>query len=69
MDMLLTPQERDRFASWLEHEASTETGLAEQMDKLGPVFALVAQQKGYEANAMRLIARRLRATHSDSIGA
>lgn len=69
MDLLLTPQERDRFAAWLEHEAATAKGLIEQMEKLGPhVAPMVAREKA-EASAALLIARKLRATHSDSLGA
>lgn len=68
MNLLLTPQERDRFASWLEHEAATAKILIEQMEKLGPhVAPLVAREKA-EAAASLLIARKLRATQSDSIG-
>lgn len=67
MDLLLTPQERDRFAAWLEHEAATANGLIEQMEKLGPhVAPMVAREKA-EAGAALLIARKLRATHSDSL--
>ena len=68
MNLLLTDQERDRFAAWLEHEAATEEGLIEQMEKLGPHFALVVQQKKLEANASLVIARKLRSTQSMSIG-
>lgn len=68
MDLLLTDQERLRFAAWLEHEAATTKGIVEQMEKLGPHTApMVARQKT-EAAAALLIARKLRETHSDSIG-
>jgi hypothetical protein len=67
MDLLLSTQERDRFAAWLEHEAATAKGLIEQMEKLGPhVAPLVAREKA-EAAAALLIARKLRATESMSI--
>jgi hypothetical protein len=68
MDLLLTQQERDRFAAWLEHEAAVAKGLIEQMEKLGPHAApLVAQEKA-EAAAALVIARKLRATEGMSIG-
>lgn len=68
MDLLLTPQERDRFAAWLEHEAATAKGLIEQMEKLGPHMAPMVAREKAEGAAALLIARKLRATHSDSIG-
>lgn len=68
MGMLLTSEERDRFAAWLENEAATAKVLIEQMEKLGPhVAPLVAREKA-EAAAALLIARKLRATESMSIG-
>lgn len=66
MDLLLTDQERMRFAAWLEHDAATTQGIVEQMEKLGPHTApMVARQK-MEAAAALFIARKLRETHSDS---
>ena len=68
MDLLLTQQERDRFAAWLEHEAAVGKGLIEQMEKLGPhAGPLVAREKA-EAAAALLIARKLRSTEGMSIG-
>lgn len=67
MSLLLTDRERERFAAWLEHEAATEKGLIEQMEKLGPAFAAVVEQRKREAGASLLIARKLRSTQSTSI--
>jgi hypothetical protein len=68
MSMLLTEQERERFAAWLEREAATAKSICEQMENLGPhVAPLVAREKA-EAAAALVIARKLRATHSESIG-
>ena len=68
MGLLLTQQERDRFAAWLEHEAAVGKGLIEQMEKLGPhAWPLVAREKA-EAAAALLIARKLRSTEGMSIG-
>ena len=69
MDLLLTPQERERFAAWLEHEAATSKGLIEQLKRLGQPMAMVVAREEAEAAAALLIARKLRATHSGSIGA
>lgn len=68
MSYLLTDQERDRFATWLEQEAATAKGLIEQMGKLGTMAAPLVAREEAEAAAALLIARKLRATHSDSIG-
>lgn len=68
MDLLLTDQERDRFAAWLEHEAMTDKGIIDQLEKMGPAMAAVASHKKAEASAALLIARKLRATQGDSIG-
>lgn len=64
MDLLLTEQERERFAAWLEHEAATAKGLIEQMEKLGPAMAMLIAREKAEAAAALVIARKLRATHS-----
>lgn len=64
----LTDQERNRFAAWLEHEAATDKGLLEQMEKLGPAFAVVTAHKKGEIDAALLIARKLRSIESQSIG-
>ena len=67
MDLLLTAQERDRFATWLEHEAATAKGLIAQMEKLGPHVAPMVAREKTEAGAALVIARKLRATHSDTV--
>lgn len=68
MNLLLTDQERDRFASWLEHEATVGKGLIEQMEKLGPHAAPLVAREKQEAAAALVIARKLRATEGMSIG-
>ena len=68
MDLLLTAQERDRFVAWLEHEAMTDKALIDQLEKLGPAMAAVANHKKVEASAALLVARKLRAIQRDSIG-
>jgi len=68
MDLLLTEQERERFASWLEHEAAVSQGLIEQLEKLGAAGAIASFREKQEAVAALLIARKLRETQSQSIG-
>lgn len=64
--MLLSDGERDRFAAWLELEASTEKGLIEQMEKIGvPEFVIAHKKTIMQAKA--LVARELRKTHTDRI--
>lgn len=65
--MLLTPEERDRFAAWLEREAETAKQIVEQMEKLGPMTAPLVQREKAEAAAALLIARKLRSIESVSI--
>lgn len=67
MDLLLTDQERERFAAWLEHEAATSTGLIAAMGTLPHMAPLIARETA-EAAAALVIARKLRATQSMSIG-
>ena len=66
--LLLTAEERDRFASWLELEAAIGKGLIEQLEKLGPMSAPVIAREKQESTAALIIARKLRATSSESIG-
>lgn len=67
-NLLLTQQERDRFAAWLENEAATSKLLIEQMEKLGPHALPVLNLERTEMNAAIVIARKLRNTTSESIG-
>lgn len=68
-DLLLTPEEAQRFASWLEREAVTAEGLADQARKLGTGIATIveAKERPYAA-ACLMIARRIRNTESQTIG-
>lgn len=66
--LLLTAQERDRFAAWLENEARTADALVEQMLKLGPHAAVIARREIEERDAARIIARKLRQIEDQTIG-
>lgn len=64
---LLTPEERERFALWLEMDARTDELLLEQMAKLpGMAGELIAMRES-DARAKRRIAQLLRATESVSV--
>ena len=61
--LLLTQQERDRFASYLEHEASTTEGMIAQMEKI-KTPEVILRLKRTEAAACRFVANMLRTTES-----
>jgi len=72
MSRLLSQQERDRFAAWLEQEAESGELMAAQMEKgiqgTPPAHMLamhtLAKKERAEAMAARIIAKKLRATES-----
>ena len=55
--MILTKEEREKFAAWCEQEAFAEDGLAKQMDLLKLPTAQIYRQK---AIAKILVAKELR---------
>ena len=59
MSLLLTPTERNRFASWLEHEARIDEAMAKQMDKINVPEAAIKKYL-VEATAAIIIAAKLR---------
>lgn len=66
--MILTKDERERFACWCEAQASDAKAIIEQLKKLGPHGDIVAQREKQEAGAALLIAAKLRAIEDTSIG-
>ena len=65
-EFLLSLEERERFASWLEREAATDDQLIEQMEKAGvPRTFVVARE--VDAQAKRRIAHILRSTDAVSL--
>lgn len=64
--ILLTDQERDHFAAWLEQEAESSRMLLKQLEKL-PQGAVVADHMKREAGACALIALKLRSIETMSI--
>ena len=60
MGLLLSNQERDRFASFLRLEAETAEGMAEQIKKLpGPMMEVLAKKYRTEALACRVVEKIL----------
>lgn len=66
--MVLTQQERDKFAAWLEREAESAKAIIEQLEKLGPHGALIAKKEKQEMTAALIIAAKLRSIQSETIG-
>lgn len=65
-EFMLSAEERERFASWLEREASTDDDLIAQMEKTGvPRTFVVARE--IDAQAKRRIAHILRSTDAVSL--
>jgi hypothetical protein len=68
MNLLLTDEERQRFADWLEMSADSNEQIAAQMERVGsPPMMAVAKLNRTEAAAMRVVLRKLRTTESMSI--
>jgi len=67
--MILTHEERHRFALWCEAQAADATAIVEQLKKLGPHGEIVAQREKQEAAAAMIIAAKLRAVEDESIDA
>jgi len=65
--IILTDQERIRFAAYLEQEAATSDGLADQMDKLGGIGRLAEMYRTMAA-AAQIIAKDLRGGEKTTIG-
>lgn len=63
--LLLTTQERDRFASWLEREIETGEGMIQQMKKIPKMLPLIDKQER-ETAAYLTVARALRSTEDTS---
>jgi len=64
--IVLTEQERARFAAYLDQEAATSEGLAEQAAKLRMYEPLVERLRG-EALAYRRIAQVLRSWEKERL--
>jgi hypothetical protein len=68
---LLSDEERNRFALWLERNAESCAGMIEQWEKIGgdmPHVAAVTKKLRTEEVAYRIVAQILRTTESVTIG-
>ena len=65
----LTDQERERFADWLENEAESDEGMAEQVLGLptGDMMDPLAKKLRAEALAARIVAAKLRSVERQTI--
>lgn len=66
--MLLTDDERRRFAEYLEQDAESNRMMAEQLAKIGPHGEMIAKNKRIEMQAELIVAKMLRSAESESIG-
>ncbi len=66
MSLLLTPAERERFASWLEREAEMDETMAEQVVKISGPEGL-AKKYRVEAMAAKVIAQKLRSIIDETL--
>ena len=63
---MLTPQERDKFALYLEQEAATDDQMVDQLEKMGGVEPMVKKLRA-EAMAAKIIAAKLRSIEDETI--
>lgn len=66
MSGLLTPAERDRFASYLEQEAATDKAMARQLKEISGPEALITKLN-VESMAARVIAQKLRSIMDETL--
>ena len=59
MIIMLSKEERERFAAWLEQDAAGTDGLLQQMAKL-PNTEAIAKVKRAESMAQKIVAKMLR---------
>lgn len=64
--MLLTDEERERFATYLEQDAESSRLIIEQMKNL-PVAQVMVKAATAEMHAALIVARKLRSLHSQTI--
>jgi hypothetical protein len=69
--LLLSDEERNRFALWLERNAAANAAMIEQWQKIGgdmPHIAAVTKKLRTEEVAYRIVAQILRTTESMTVG-
>lgn len=66
--MVLSDEERDRFAAYLESTATDNEGLARLMDLVSSApTAEIAKKYRTEALACRVVAQMLRSCHTETL--
>lgn len=65
--MLLTDDERRRFAEYLEQDAASGEAILSQLEKLPGMDAIIRKTQA-EVAATKIVAKKLRSLHSESIG-
>lgn len=68
MIMTLTKLERDKFAAWLCRNAEVGEAISRKMSKMGGAQQLMADHLEAEAEAFRLVARKLERIEDLTIG-
>jgi len=63
--IVLTPEERDRFAAYLEQDLASKEMMLEQLKKIGPQ----AMEKHYSAEIMasKIVCQMLRNTETETL--
>lgn len=58
--LLLTREERERFAAWCEREAESANGIIGEMEKMKNMPRVLVEREKMEAAAALIIAKKLR---------
>ncbi len=65
--MILTNEERDKFAAWCRQDAASNKALIEQMEKLGTSLNPILRQKRAEVAAVEFVAGLLERTATETV--
>lgn len=66
--LLLTQEESDRFAGWLEREADSDRVILRQIEALGPGHAAMVQKLRVGIAALLIVAVKLRGIERVTLG-
>jgi hypothetical protein len=66
--MLLTQQERKRFAEWLEQDIGSNGALISQFDKLGPHLKQLKELKIKLVEAEKTVLKEIQSVEAQTIG-
>lgn len=65
---LLSAEERERFATWLERQAESSKGIIQQMEKLGAHAAPLVEKEKRELMACLIVAQMIRNVEEMTVG-